>query len=318
MGLFLQTLVLKKNILYKGIMHTIDKSKKGKVFMNNKYVILALLPIIFHINIYADTVICPDLDMLIKNELQAAQIVMNKPVKLELQPVLDALVLFAGKSKNNRTIGIESILLIQKSVNQCKSQQYTTWSSFTSLFGFHPELVTREIQPALKAIDSSLKILNVSQGEISTASKVIGTVAVGLALTGVVIGGAVWWATGGANSRLDAELLAAMNNYPHDFDYSITGIAVFWSLLLAQKLTDKDDGSEYHNIDIYRAVYTYCMNELYQISRRGINLQAYVLGSDSLSLKTEVIEVARKSYLEKMQADYKEGFDENANSSANE
>ena len=183
----------------------------------NKYSILALLPILFQMSLYADVVVCPDLDMLIKNELQAAQIVMNKPIKLELQAVLDALILFAGKSKNNRTVGIESILLIQKSVNQCKSQQYTTWSSFTSLFGFHPELVTREIQPALKAIDSSLKSLNVSQSEISTASKVIGTVTVGLALTGVVIGGAVWWAT----KEKDNATNATKDNYYYPQDSNL-------------------------------------------------------------------------------------------------
>ena len=240
----------------------------------NKYSVLMLLPILFQINIYADAVVCPDLDMLIKNELQAAQIVMNKPIKLELQAVLDALILFAGKSKNNRTVGIESILLIQKSVNQCKSQQYTTWSSFTSLFGFHPELVTREIQPALKAIDSSLKSLNVSQSEISTASKVIGTVTVGLALTGVVIGGAVWWANQSRKSPLSSDSPDSESNnsdYEQDLD------SAFVKNVFVVELADKIAQEALHGFNIqfsttgYQDFYLVAKQAALKVLQKNIN-----------------------------------------------
>ena len=147
----------------------------------NKYSVLMLLPILFQINIYADAVVCPDLDMLIKNELQAAQIVMNKPVKLELQSVLDALVAFARKSKNNRSVGIECILLIQKAIQKCKSQQYTSWNNFTRLLGYHPELVTKEIQPALTYINNILiNKIKASSAELEKAKNNLATIRVGI------------------------------------------------------------------------------------------------------------------------------------------
>lgn len=129
-----------------------------------------------------------DLDMIITNELKAAQKVMNTNTKLSLKIILHALVLFGKKTTQNRILAIESIVRIQKALQVCKAEQYNpSWYDVCAFFNSKPEIVRRLIDPALAEVDKALASLKVDHVELGEALKKAGVVAIGVALVSAYI-----------------------------------------------------------------------------------------------------------------------------------
>ncbi len=102
-----------------------------------------------------------DLNPKLINEFQSAQTTMNSSTPLQLKSILNDLVTF-GKIQGNRAKAISAIFKINDSVKKIEDQQYvTTLDRMYYLIGIYPDLVKKEIKPALAAIDEALKKLDV-------------------------------------------------------------------------------------------------------------------------------------------------------------
>ena len=148
------------------------------LLMKNKYIILAVLPILFQGNLYSKDKYA-DLDAIIINELRSAQKAMDSSAKLELEPILHSLVSFARKTDNNRQVAIDKILGIQKVLQVCKSEKYkTNWELICSYFSSNPEIVIKQIDPALAKVHKALADLKVTTFEYRYALRAIAAAAV--------------------------------------------------------------------------------------------------------------------------------------------
>jgi len=146
-----------------------------------KYIMMAIVPFIC-INTVLAKDRFSDLDAIIASELRAAQKTINKNLKLELKPILHELVLWGNKNET-RTIAIGLIVRIQKALRICKSEQYNpAWYDVCGLFSSKPEMVTKQIEPALKEVDKALQSLKVNQFEMRAAFKAVGLAVVGIAI----------------------------------------------------------------------------------------------------------------------------------------
>ena len=138
-----------------------------------KYILLACLPLLSQETLHTKDPYA-DLDAIILNELRAAQKTIHSSAKLELEPILHALVYFGKKSNNNRQIAIDNLVRIQKALQECKAQQYkTSWDTICSYFSSNPKIVTQQIDPALAKVNKALADLKVTQSEYTLAATII-------------------------------------------------------------------------------------------------------------------------------------------------
>lgn len=123
--------------------------------MKNKYMILALLPILFQSALYG-----ADLNNMIRTELENARELVSRNTALKLEPILDALVRYAKKSDSNSVRAINKIKDIKNALLQYRSEQYTSnWYNICSYFKSNPEIVTTQIDPAITKVNDALKTL---------------------------------------------------------------------------------------------------------------------------------------------------------------
>ena len=150
-----------------------------------KHMIMALLPLLFQSALYG-----ADLNAMIKTELENARRVTNiRMIKLELDPVLHALVAHGKKSDANSVKAVNAIKDIKNALLQYRSEQYTAnWYDITAYFKSNPEIVSKEIDPAITKVNNALQELqkNASIYNYANAAKLIGVVAAIGATVGVV------------------------------------------------------------------------------------------------------------------------------------
>ena len=121
----------------------------------NKYMILAIVPILFQSALYS-----ADLNTILKSELQNAQQIMKSSTKTELDHILRALVLYGKQSEAYCVKAINVIKDIKNALLQYRSEQYTdNWMQFCKFFNVHPEKVSKDIDPALIKVNNALKQL---------------------------------------------------------------------------------------------------------------------------------------------------------------
>ena len=146
-----------------------------------KYMIVALLPILFQSALYG-----ADLNNMIRTELENARGLVNRNTVLELDPVLHALVHYAKKSDSNSVKAINKIKDIKNALLQYRSEQYTSnWYNICSYFKSNPEIVTNEIDPAIKKVNATLKTLQSNAsiyGYVKAAALVAFVVLIGTAI----------------------------------------------------------------------------------------------------------------------------------------
>ena len=150
--------------------------------MKNKYIILALLPILFQSALY-----CADLNKMIETELKSAhELLKRKHVALELDPVLGALVQHGKKSDRNSVDAINKMKDIKNALLQYRSEQYTSnWYDICSYFKSNPKIVTNEIDPAIIKVNDALKSLQ-SNASIYNYKNALGLAGI-VALIGVSV-----------------------------------------------------------------------------------------------------------------------------------
>lgn len=129
-----------------------------------KHILIALLPILFQANIYCENV-QNNIDEIILPALKTARFVMkslNTP--LILDPILSELKIFAQKNKNAYILAISQIKNINDALQTYKSKQYSsTWSRW---FGLTPEIVTKQINPAIQKVKNAHKSILEINNEI--------------------------------------------------------------------------------------------------------------------------------------------------------
>ena len=147
-----------------------------------KYMLIALLPVMFQSEIYGTT---KNLNSMIETELQVARESMRLRTDLDLEKIVNALISHAKIGNgpyNNARIQLAAIRNI---LEQKRNEQYdTTWSKFLWAFGKYPDFVVTDIDPAIRMVkeaDRSIYITKMSQ-YASDAAYVGGTVAVGAVL----------------------------------------------------------------------------------------------------------------------------------------
>ena len=146
-----------------------------------KYMLIALLPFIFQSKIYGDA----NLNKAIQPSLISARKAINNiNVPLELDTILPALISFAKRGQDQSIEAISKIKVIGATLQQYKSDQYTTWSWY---FGPTPQIVIDHIDPAIAQVDNALKTLKnnaTNSGWLTIAAIAAGA----LALVGIGVG----------------------------------------------------------------------------------------------------------------------------------
>ncbi len=153
--------------------------------MKNQYMILALMPILFQSALYCVN----SIDQIIMPQLQSSQLLMRSSTILELQPILDALVIFAKKGEALALTAIDQMKSMKAALQKHRTEQYkTTWDDLYWLFGSNPKKVTEEIDPALAKVDKALKTLETNSSNLGYK------IAVGTAATlaAVILAVTVW------------------------------------------------------------------------------------------------------------------------------
>lgn len=145
----------------------------------NKYMLMALLPIIFQNTIYCDNSHAEFHQEMMPYLIRARQAMRNVNVALELDPILNALNSYAAVGATEKNQAIAQLRSIKKSLENYEAKQYPT--TFSRWFGSTPQIVTEKIRPALQQVNNSLKKLNASSNNYGYA--IAGT-AGGVALAG--------------------------------------------------------------------------------------------------------------------------------------
>ena len=119
----------------------------------NKYMIVALLPMLFQGAVYG-----ADLNSVIKSELGNARNIMDDmKLPLELDPILKTLVSFSQRGKVEKSVAIGQIKSIKIALEKYRSQQDLSWISWFR--GATPQIVKNQIDPALVKVNKVLAIV---------------------------------------------------------------------------------------------------------------------------------------------------------------
>lgn len=136
-----------------------------------KYILLALLPCAMQHAAYGadEDVSTQDMDTIadinLNNQfnkvmmpyMMKAQKSMKSNVKLQFDDIIQGLVLFAGKARNNKIVAIAHLQEMQAALEKYRSLQYP--SKWAAWFGPDSLIVVEKIDPALNKIDYVLESL---------------------------------------------------------------------------------------------------------------------------------------------------------------
>ena len=129
--------------------------KKDDFMMKHKYMILALLPILFQSALY-----CAEIDQMIMPQLQSAQQIMGNNTTLALKPILGALNSYGQIGISQADAAVDQMKGLKAALAQCEKEEYkTTWDTISWAFGVKPKKVVKEIKPAINNVNGALKIL---------------------------------------------------------------------------------------------------------------------------------------------------------------
>ena len=121
------------------------------------------MPILFQGNIYCVN----SIDQIIMPQLQLSQSLMRSSTILELQPILDALIIFAKKGEAQASAAIDQMKYMKAALQKYRTEQYkTTWNDLCWFFGSNPKKVTEEIDPAIAKVDNALKTLETNSSNL--------------------------------------------------------------------------------------------------------------------------------------------------------
>ncbi len=212
-----------------------------------KYMLIALLPVIFQSEIYGTT---RNLNSMIETELQVARDSMRLRIDLDLEKIVNELIRYAKVGNVQYNNARTQLAAIKGTLNQKRSEQYdTAWSKFMWAFGKYPDFVVTDIDPAIKMVteaDRSIYITRISQYASDATYVGSRTLAVWLALSaaatvGVLISGGL------ATSKFDTSERTQTNST--DTSISKPSTTARQSSIPVEDSSNEDPDDEWRNTE---------------------------------------------------------------------